>query len=418
MKIIVAGLGFVGASTAVLLAKNNQVLALDPDSNKIQAVLQGRSPLNDPDMETLFDNKEISIGSCSTDNPFTDDVDYLVIAVPTDWSHDTDSIDTHHIENLVHQLEKSDCPAAVVIRSTVPIGFTDTLAKKYPHRSFVYCPEFLQEGTAMYDELHPQRIILGRPTLNDSAVSSASIFAELMINGIKALDPSDYEYPQVLFMETSEAEAVKLFSNAYLASRISFFNELDGFAETHGLNSESIIRGVCADDRIGDYYNNPSFGFGGYCLPKDSRQLLNDTLSKPGSLIHSIIESNNNRKIAIVENLLAAASAHPDFREQQTIGIYRLTNKHASDGIRSAAILDIVNLLAAHDLSLVIYEPLIHDQSELSKWLPKDSCSKISLASDLDSFKKSCPFIVANRWEDELEDVREKVYTRDIFYRN
>lgn len=419
MKIIVAGLGYVGASTAVLLSGSNQVYAIDSDKEKTNAVKQGKSPLDDSYMETLFRTGRLSIEVIGRNDPIPEDTDFVIIATPTDWSDDTGSFDTHHVENVVRLIEDSHSKAAVVIKSTVPIGFTGRLADKHPGRTFLFCPEFLREGTAMWDTLHPRRIIIGRSENDNEAVSKANGFAQIMRESLKKFRPDDFdESPAVLFTGTEEAEAAKLFSNTYLAARIAFFNELDAYSEKRGLNAEQIIRCLCMDDRIGDYYNNPSFGYGGYCLPKDSRQLIKDTCSEEGSILHAAISSNERRKGFIADSLLASASKLSVQNERPVIGIYRLTAKAGSEGMRNASILDIMQRIKEQNVTLVVYEPGIKDMKQLEKVLPSYDREKLRLEQDLAVFKKICHIIAANRWNDELEDVREKVYTRDIFKRN
>lgn len=330
MKIIITGLGFVGASTAVLLANGNQVQAIDPDTRKTDAVNHGRAPLNDSYMESLFQSDSVSIEVLDYNDSIPENADFVVIAVPTDWSEETKSIDTRHIENVVRVVEESHSRAAVVIRSTVPIGFTKQLEDKYPKRVFIFCPEFLREGHAMWDALHPQRIIIGRSEKDEETILKANDFAHIMREGLKKFRPNDFEEPPMLFVGTDEAEAIKLFSNTFLAARISFFNELDTYAERLGLNSEQIIQGMCMDNRIGDRYNNPSFGYGGYCLPKDSKELLRDTGSEEGSILHAVVYSNEMRKDSIAKNLIEAATKVSGQKERPVIGIYRLTAKVGS----------------------------------------------------------------------------------------
>ena len=419
MKIIVAGLGYVGASTAVLLSAGNQVYAIDPDIKKTDALKKGKSPLDDSYMETLFRSGRFSIEVISKRDSVPEDADFVIIAVPTDWSEDTGSIDTHHIENVVRMVEDSHCRAAVVIRSTVPVGFTGMLAEKYPGRTFMICPEFLREGTALWDALHPRRLIIGRPEKDREAVSKANDLARIIKESLKRFRPDDYnEPPAVLFTGTEEAEAAKLFSNTYLAARIAFFNELDAFAEKRGLDSGQIVRCLCMDDRIGDYYNNPSFGYGGYCLPKDAKELLRDTGSEEGSILHAVVCSNELRKDSIANNLMAAASKASGQNERPVIGIYRLTAKAGSEGVRCASILDIMQRLEDQDVSFVVYEPNVMNGEQLEELLPQLDPGKLRLEKDLAAFKDSCHIIAANRRSEELEDMREKVYTRDIFGRN
>lgn len=419
MKIIVAGLGYVGASTAVLLSAGNQVYAIDPDIEKTNAVKQGKSPLNDAYMETLFRTDILSIEVISQRDSVPEDADFVIIATPTDWSDDTGSIDTHHIENVVRLVEDSHSKAAVVIKSTVPIGFTGRLAERHPGRTFLFCPEFLREGTALWDTLHPRRIIIGRSEKDNESVSKASDFAYIMKESLKKFRHNDFDMPPaVLFTGTEEAEAAKLFSNTYLAARIAFFNELDAYSEKCGLNTEQIVRCLCMDDRIGDYYNNPSFGYGGYCLPKDSRQLIKDACSEEGSILHAVVSSNERRKDFIADSLLASASKMSGQNERPVIGIYRLTAKAGSEGIRCASILDIMQRIEDQDNCFVVYEPNVMSEEQLEELLPQLDSGRLRLEKNLAKFKETCHIIAANRWNNELEDVREKVYTRDIFERD
>ena len=421
MKILIVGLGYVGASTAVLLSEKNQVEAMDPDTEKTQAVNQGHAPLIDVEMEAIFQAKGLSIESCNNMQSVSKDADYVVIAVPTDWCPETESIDTRHIETVARMLDQSQSTAAIVIRSTVPVGFTKKLSEQYPNRTFIYCPEFLREGTAMRDVLYPQRIVIGCSQSCEDSMHHAKTFAQLLNDGIRSLRPFDYSEVPILFMETDEAEAVKLFSNTYLATRVAFFNELDSFAEKSGMDAGKIILGICTDNRIGDQYNNPGFGYGGYCLPKDSRQLLKDTESPANSLLHAVVESNEQRKKLMAERLLKAAQDTKESLAQGAlpiIGIYRLTAKAGSDDIRSASILDIIVHLVMEDVTIVIYEPTVHDKAILEKWVSPSIMEKLKLENDLNTFKSKCHIIAANRWDDVLEDVKDKVYTRDIFGRN
>lgn len=418
MKIIIAGLGYVGASTAVLLSSSNQVYAIDPDMRKTNAVKQGISPLDDSYMESLFQTNGVSIDVLDYKDAIPEDIDFVIIATPTDWSEETKSIDTRHIENVVRVVEESHSRAAVVIRSTVPIGFTKQLEDKYPKRTFIFCPEFLREGTALWDALHPQRIIIGRSEKDEETILKANDFAHIMREGLKKFRPNDFEEPPMLFVGTDEAEAIKLFSNTFLAARISFFNELDTYAERLGLNSEQIIQGMCMDNRIGDRYNNPSFGYGGYCLPKDARELLRDTGSEEGNILHAVVYSNELRKDSIAKNLMEAASKASGQNERPVIGIYRLTAKAGSEGVRCASILDVMHRLEDRDVSFVVYEPNVKNMEQLEILFPQLNTNKLRLERDLNAFKETCHIIAANRRSEELEDVREKIYTRDIFGKN
>ena len=418
MKIIIAGLGYVGASTAVLLSAGNRVYAIDPNSKKTNAIKSGHSPLEDSYMESLFQTDKFKIEVLDHDKPIPKDIDFIVIATPTDWSEDIEAFDTHHIENVVRLAEESHSRATVVIRSTVPIGFTKSLAEKYPKRTFIICPEFLREGTALWDAFHPRRIVFGRSETDEEAVAKANKFAQLMREGVKKFRPNDFEEPPMLFVGTEEAEAIKLFSNTFLAARISFFNEVDSYAEKHGLDSEQIIQGMSMDDRIGNHYNNPSFGYGGYCLPKDTRELLRDTGSEEGSILYAVVYSNELRKDSIAKNLMTAASKASGQNESPVIGIYRLTAKVGSEGIRCASILDIMQRLEDQDVSFVVYEPNVMNEEQLEELLPQLDLGKLRLEKDLVAFKDTCHIIAANRRSEVLEDVREKVYTRDIFGRN
>lgn len=415
MKIIIAGLGYVGSATAVMFAGQNQVLAMDPNTEKLNAIHNGLSPLKDTTIEAVFRSRKISVQPLPPQEIIPAEADYVVVAVPTDWSPDQDSFDTHHIEDVVRLVEESRSQAAIVIRSTVPVGFTRKLSERFPHRVFLFCPEFLREGSAMQDALYPQRIVIGRCGTQKEAIAKAEIYGNLMKEGIRQLRPEDYTEPPLLFMETEEAEAVKLFSNTYLAARVAFFNELDAFAEQKGLDAARIIQGVCLDYRIGNIYNNPSFGYGGYCLPKDSRQLRHDAESPAGSLLHAVVKSNENRKSFVAQRLLAAARAKAAPEEHPVIGFYRLTAKTESEDIRSAAILDIARQLLEEDIHIVLYEPTLSGHAEAARWFPPAASERIHLEPDLAAFKKACPVIAANRWDEVLEDVREKVYTRDVF---
>lgn len=386
MKITVVGLGYVGLSNAILLALNEKVVGVDVDQKKVSLINAKKSPLKDKEIVDYLKNEDLDL-FCKTDGlEDYKDSDYVIIAVPTNYDEKEGFFDTSLVENVISDVKKVNDEAIIVIKSTIPIGFTKEMEEKYGDEKIIFSPEFLREGRALYDCLNPSRIIFGGDKKYSEDISKAFLKAS----------KND---PQVFIMGKTEAEAVKLFANNFLAMRISFFNELDSFAEKKGLDTRNIIDGVCADPRIGDHYNNPSFGYGGYCLPKDTKQLYANFKDVPNSMFGAIIDSNKIRKDFVSQSIL---DKNPD-----TVGIYRLTMKTNSDNFRKSAIFDVIENLKKEDINIIVYEPS----------LDKDEIEGLKVVNDLDELKKS-DLIVANRIEKDLEDVKDKVYTRDIYKRD
>jgi len=388
LNITVVGIGYVGLSNSILLAQKNKVIALDICEAKVNALNCNKSSLNDNDIEKYLSEKNLTLHATTDIENAYKNADFIIISTPTNYNQNTNQFDTSSIEKVLDESGKINESATVIIKSTVPVGYTRNLGKKYKKREIIFSPEFLREGSALHDNLHPSRIIVG------SNSKKAKVFAKLLQDGaIKSnID--------TLFIESSEAEAIKLFSNTFLAMRVAFFNELDSFAMTHKLNTKSIIDGVCLDPRIDDHYNNPSFGYGGYCLPKDTKQLLANYNDIPHTLIKAIVDSNSTRKNFIADSIL---SLNPD-----KVGIYRMTMKADSDNIRSSSIQGIMKRLKAKNIEIVIYEPLLTTNEFLG--------SKI--INNLETFKSECDLIISNRMTTEISDVKNKVFTRDLLGRN
>tara|TARA_X000000950_G_scaffold286240_1_gene394518 strand:- start:29 stop:1198 length:1170 start_codon:yes stop_codon:yes gene_type:complete len=385
MKITVAGIGYVGLSNAILLSYSNEVKAFDIDIKKVAQVNNKTSPLKDRDIENALKKDDLDLRATSDNNEAFKNPDYIIIATPTDYDPKSDKFNTSSIESVIKNALDVSKDQCFIIRSTIPIGFTKKMIKKFNHSRIYFCPEFLREGLALVDSFSPSRVILGDENADTRK------FANLIRENTKLEN-----YPEI-FMRSDEAESVKLFANSYLAMRVAFFNELDSFCITNKLSSKNIIKGISCDHRIGNYYNNPSFGYGGYCLPKDTKQLKSNFKNTPNSLIKAIIESNKIRKDFITNQIL---SVNP-----KKIGIYRLIMKSDSDNFRSSAIMDIIQKLRLKKLQMLIYEPLFKE----------DNLEDIPIEKDLEKFKKSCDVIIANRQEIEIKDVSNKVFTRDIF---
>ena len=397
MNIAVVGLGYVGTANAVTTARYNKVTAVDKLPWKAELLNQGRPPVADALAEKFLKSYELDICAVTEGTECYSGADLVIIATPTDPLDGR--LDTSSVESVIGQVTAVNPDAVIVIRSTVPIGFTDYAAKKYNTESILFCPEFLREGSALYDELNPSRIVVGFPQGSGSAEEKAHGFADLLLQGVEKKDVP------VMVMNSSEAESVKLFSNTYLAMRIAFFNELDAFAEHSGLNARNIIDGVCGDLRIGNYYNNPSFGYGGYCLPKDSRQLLGELDGMPNDIIEAAIRSNVSRTEYIAEQILERAGR---CGKKAVVGFYRLTMKSDSDNLRNSSSLEIIKALQHRNVSVIVYEPAVKDPVIFH-------CPVIE---DIDDFKRESDVIAANRYGRELDDVWDKVYTRDIYFRN
>ena len=391
MKIAVAGMGYVGLSNAVLLAQHNTVCAVDIVKEKVDMVNKRQSPVAEVDLEAYLREAPLNLSATTDAESAYKDADFIIIATPTDYDPERNRFDTTSVEAVAGQIRKVNPDACIVIKSTVPPGFTRKLCGMYRTENILFSPEFLREGNTLKDSLYPSRIVVGVDGKNPVQMENGRKFAELL------KDAALKEGIPVLYMDPSEAEAVKLFSNAYLAMRVAFFNELDTYAQVYGLSARNMIDGVCLDSRIGDHYNNPSFGYGGYCLPKDTRQLLADYGSIPNSLISSIVEANDIRMDFIAEQVLQKSGT--------VTGIYRLTMKSDSDNFRHAAILGVIKRLAARNAQMVIYEPAVRERSFMG----------IKVIRDLEEFKRLSDVIVANRYDEELEDVKDIIYSRDLY---
>jgi len=388
LKITVVGAGYVGLSLAVLLAQNNEVKILDVVKEKVDLINNKKSPIADKDIQYFLLNKELNLTATIDIYEAYKDVEYIIIATPTDYDPDLNYFDTSSIENVISNLLPINPNAVIVIKSTIPIGYTKQLKEKYNTTNIIFSPEFLREDKALHDNLYPSRIIVGEQS------ARAKKFASLL------LDAAEKKDVPVLFTDSTEAEAIKLFANTYLAMRVAFFNELDTFAELHGLNTKQIIDGVCLDPRIGDYYNNPSFGYGGYCLPKDTKQLFANYKGIPNNIIKAIIDANETRKDHIANMILK--------RNPKVVGIYRLTMKKGSDNFRYSAIQGVIDRLKDRGIQIIIYEPI----------LKEDSFLDYQVVRDLSKFKRMSDVVVANRIDDALKDIRDKIYTRDLYSRD
>lgn len=404
MKIAIAGMGYVGLSQAVLLAQHNAVCVVDVVSEKVDMLNRGISPIQDSYMGKYLNEKNLQLRATMDAAEAYSGAEYVVIAVPTDFDQEKNSFDTNAVESVICQVLRDAPDATIVIKSTVPVGFTQRIRCKYAADNILVSPEFLREGKALYDNLYPSRIIVGTDLADPRLTERAWTFAGLLRDGAKKKDV------EILVTGCGEAESIKLFANTYLALRISFFNELDTFAELHGLDTGAVIHGICQDPRIGQYYNNPSFGYGGYCLPKDTRQLLASYCETPQTLIEAAVSSNSCRKGFIarqicrrVDELAARGNCRP------AVGIYRLAMKSGSDNFRCSAIFDVMEQLQQAGVQMLLYEPAL---------APGQTVSGCRRVDDLARFKALSSLIVANRMDSALNDVREKVYTRDIFGRD
>lgn len=402
MKISIAGTGYVGLSNAIILAQNNDVFAVDINKSKVDLINKRISPIADKEIEEYLSSKKLNlVGVTNGDFAFRNS-ELIIVSTPTNYDTITNKFDTSSVESVIKQVKRVNPKAWIIIKSTVGVGFTKRIIKKYKYDKILFSPEFLREGKALYDNLYPSRIIVGVPEKKEPYLSKAKDFALLLKHGaIK-------ENIDIQILGSTEAEAVKLFSNTYLALRVAYFNELDTFAQLKNLDTYDIIKGVCSDPRIGDFYNNPSFGYGGYCLPKDTKQLKANFENVPENLISAIVESNKTRKDFIADKILELVNYRNDGKDIVTVGIYRLTMKTGSDNFRHSSIQGIMKRLHAKGINIVIYEPTFKENEFFN----------CQIVNDLSTFKKISKIIIANRYDSILDDVQSKVYTRDILKRD
>ena len=387
-NITIVGGGYVGMSIGVLLSQNNKVIILDTDIDKVNKINSKISPIKDEQIEIYLNEKNLELEATANSMSAYQSADYVVIATPTDYDPNKNYFDTSSVENIIKEVFEINNKSIIIIKSTIPVGFTNKISKKYKTDKILFSPEFLREGKALYDNLNPSRIIIG------GKKGLALDFSNILLSNIHK------EYTEVVLTNSSEAEAIKLFSNTYLAMRVSFFNELDSYADSNNLDSKEIIKGVCLDPRIGKGYNNPSFGYGGYCLPKDTKQLLANYSKVPQSLIQAIVNSNSIRKDYIADIIIN--------KNPRNVGIYRLIMKEGSENYRSSAIQGVIKRIKAKGINIIIYEPTLTDTHFFNS----------AINNNLKFFKESCDIILANRLNDDLDDVEHKVYTRDIFREN
>ena len=394
MKIAVAGMGYVGLSLSVLLSKKNEVTAVDINGERVELVNSGKSPIRDPEIESALARGGLNLTATTDGDAAYRDAEFVVVSTPTNYDEKKNYFDTSSVESVIRQVISVNPAAVIVVKSTVPVGYTEEIRAVLSCDNILFSPEFLREGKALYDNLYPSRIIVGVPMKNARLRREAERFAALLIEG------AEKENIEVRYMNPTEAEAVKLFSNTYLALRVAFFNELDTYAALRGLDARSIIEGVGLDPRIGSHYNNPSFGYGGYCLPKDTKQLLANYRDVPQNLISAIVEANRTRKDFIADQIIS--------RDPGVVGIYRLTMKEGSDNFRHSSVQGVMKRIQAKGIDVVVYEPTMKE----------DTFFRCRVIRDLDEFKRTADVILANRFHPDLSDVSEKVYTRDLYFRD
>ena len=402
MKISVAGTGYVGLSNAIMLSQHNKVYAVDVIASKVDLINSKKSPIIDKEIEEYLMTKKLDLIATTRGDKAYKQSDLVIIATPTNYDSETNKFDTSSVESVIKQVKRVNPNAWIIVKSTVGVGFTKCVREKYQYDKILFSPEFLREGKALYDNLYPSRIVVGVPEKKEPYLSKAKEFAALLQEGaIK-------ENIETHILGCTEAEAVKLFANTYLALRVAYFNELDTFAQTKGLDTLDIIKGVCGDPRIGDFYNNPSFGYGGYCLPKDTKELKANFENVPENLISAIVESNKTRKDFVADQVLTLAGYKNDGKNDITVGIYRLTMKSGSDNFRQSSIQGVMKRLHAKGVNIVIYEPTLKD----------DKFFNCKVIKDFDEFKRISKVIIANRYDSSLDDAKDKVYTRDLLKRD